>query len=328
MAVPTNTRLTYGDIGIREEILDKIYRITPWVTPTISMIGRSKIDSTFPEWQTEALTAVDLNNAVLEGDDASNDVISPTVRVGNRTQLSDKVISVSSTDDAVKKAGKSTETGHQLARKGLELRRDMEGIVCNNQASVAGADAVAPKIGGLPAWLTTNVSRGATGANGGYASGVVAAATDGTLRALSMGYLDSVLELEYTNGGTPEYVMMAPGVKRRLSAFLFNATTVARIQTDTPQGEAAKAVGAVDAYETDWGPVMMVPNRLQRPRDVFCLDPSLLEIGELQPFKEEALAKTGHSNRRMLSIQWTLKVFNEAAQGIIADIDSGLAVTA
>src|SRR5215813_13437204 len=97
MALPTNTFASYESVGNREDLSDLIYRIDPTDTPFISGIEREKATAVNHEWQTQALAAVDTSNAVLEGDDATTDVVTPTVRLGNIAQISDKVARVSGT---------------------------------------------------------------------------------------------------------------------------------------------------------------------------------------------------------------------------------------
>src|SRR3954451_8698759 len=91
MALPTNTFATYEAIGNREDLSDVIYRIDPTDTPAMSGFEREKASAVNHEWQTQALAAVDTANAVLEGDDATTDAATPTVRLGNMCQISDKV---------------------------------------------------------------------------------------------------------------------------------------------------------------------------------------------------------------------------------------------
>ena len=63
---------------------------------------------------------------MLEGDDATTDAATPTVRLGNICQISDKVARVSGTQRAVEHAGRDDELEYQEMLKGLELKRDME----------------------------------------------------------------------------------------------------------------------------------------------------------------------------------------------------------
>jgi hypothetical protein len=68
MTIATGTYTSYATVGIREQLLDKIYRISPEDTPGMSMIGRSKATNVKIEWQTDTLAAA-AANAQLEGDD-------------------------------------------------------------------------------------------------------------------------------------------------------------------------------------------------------------------------------------------------------------------
>jgi len=101
MAVPSNTFQTYQAIGNREDLSDVIYRIDPTDTPCMTAFEREKASAVNHEWQTQALAAVDTGNAVVEGDDATSDAATPSVRLGNLCQISDKVARVSGTQRAV-----------------------------------------------------------------------------------------------------------------------------------------------------------------------------------------------------------------------------------
>ncbi len=87
MSVPSNTYLRYTSIGVREDLANIIYSISPTDTPVMSSIGQSKATQTNHEWQTDSLAAATTANALIEGDDASAASLSPTTRVGNFTQI-------------------------------------------------------------------------------------------------------------------------------------------------------------------------------------------------------------------------------------------------
>src|SRR6478609_3588635 len=180
MAVPTNTFQTYQAIGNREDLSDVIYRIDPTDTPCMTAFEREKASAVNHEWQTQALAAVDTANAVLEGDDATTDAATPTVRLGNICQISDKVARVTGTQRAVEHAGRDDELEYQEMLKGLELKRDIETIMLANQVRSAGAYSTAPNsangrtMGSILSWIYTNQSLatnsvGATAPNGASA---------------------------------------------------------------------------------------------------------------------------------------------------------------
>ena len=62
--------------------------------------------------------------------------------------------------------------------------------------------------------------------------------------------------------------------------------------------------------------------------DVFILDPSYLALSYIGGYVTSDLAKTGLANNRQMSVDWTLKVFNEKSQAIIGDINPATAMTA
>ena len=157
MAQPTNTFDSYHSIGNKDDLSEVIYNLSPTQTPFLSMAQRLKATNTFHEWQTDSLAAA-AQNAVIEADDATLDVISPTQRVGNYTQISDKTVVVSGTQEAVDKAGRKSELSYQIAKRSKELKRDMEFILTGNQASVVGSSSVARTTGSVEAWLSSMAS--------------------------------------------------------------------------------------------------------------------------------------------------------------------------
>jgi hypothetical protein len=90
MTIPTNTDTSYLLKGVREDLSDLIANISPTDTPFSTAIGKGPpAENTFFEWQTDALASADTTNAILEGDDVGTyQTNTPTVRVGNRCQIS------------------------------------------------------------------------------------------------------------------------------------------------------------------------------------------------------------------------------------------------
>jgi len=227
MAIVANTFTRYSAIGIREDLSNVIYNISPEETPFISNIGRENVKNTYFEWQTDSLAAASASNAALEGDDVSSfTAVNPTSRVGNYTQISTKNVVISGTLEALDKAGRRSELTYQLAKLGSELKRDMESALLANQSPVAGNTTTARRTAGLPAWLKTNVNKASDGTN----------------------------------------------------------------------------------------------NRFQRARDAFVVDPDYASMAILRPIQQMELAKTGDAEKRLMLVEYGLKVSNEAAHGIVADL--------
>lgn len=320
MAVPSNTVQTFSMVGIREDLSDTITNISPTDTPFYSGCKKGKAKNRSPEWEKENLRAANADNATVEGDDATNDAMTQPTRLRNYVQLFDEVIQVSTTAQAVDTAGKSNELAHQLMKSSKAIKLDIEAAITSNNASVAGNASTAGKLGGAEAWIETNDSRGTSGADGGFNTGtnIVDAPTDGTQRAFAEAQMKDVIRQCWEAGGDPSTVMVGSFNKQAASGFSGIATQTLNYN-DSKSGQGM-ILGAADVYVSDFGKHTVVPNRFMRTRSALVLDMSRWELKFLQPFKTEKLAKTGHSDRRMLSAELTLCVTDEAANGIVADL--------
>jgi len=327
MAQVTNTYESYDAIGNREELADKIYQITPEETPFISMIGRKSVSSVHPEWQTDTLATPVTTNAQPEGDDWSYDAITPTTRVGNYTQIANKTFIISRTQDKTSKAGRKSELAREVAKKGVELRTDMEVQLLSNTASSAGTgDGATNRVsGGFRAWLTSNDDLGSGGASGGFSGGTVSAATNGTQRAFTKAILDATILSTYNNGGNPSSMMMSPYVKTVFSGFMDDAN-VAPFRYAAEKGKKNAIIASAEVYLSDFGEIAMIPNRQMAragaavARNAFLVDPKMVSLGEFDAIKLEKPAKTGDAEKRVLICEYTLCVHNEAAHGVAADL--------
>lgn len=306
MAAPTNTYLSTAAVGNREDLSNIIDRISPTDTPFYSMCAKTKATATLHEWQTQDLAAA-ANNAVAEGDDATANAVIPTVRLGNRTQISTKTVIVSGTQEAVDSAGRASELGYQVSLKGLELRNDIEVALTQNAVT-----ATAPRqLRGLVGWAGDNVNAGAGYVAPNYITNV--AQTDGTTRAFTEAQLKDVLQKVYTAGGNPDTIMMGPLAKQTFSTFTGNSTR--RVDA-----EMEKLYAAIDVYVSDFGVLKAVVNRRQRARDVWVLQSDKWAVANLRPMFTQDLAKTGDSMKKQIIVEYTLEARNPKASGLVADI--------
>ena len=312
MALPTNAFSTFDAKGNREDLSDVIYMITPTDTPFLSGIPRTKATATKHEWQTDVLAAAGAN-AVLEGDDATTDATTATVRLSNTAQISDKVPRVSGTQEAINKAGRKSEMSYQVAKRAQELKRDMEKILLESTALVTGGVSSARKLGSINAWTTTNISVGSGGSAAGTSLGGTTKRTDGTQRAFTEVQLKAALKLCWDNGGDPECIMTGSFNKQIMSGFTGNATRFKGAEDKT-------LMAAIDIYDSDFGELQIIPNRFQRARDVHILQKDMWAIAYVRPFQLWDLAKTGDTERKQLLVEYTLEARNEAASGAVYDL--------
>jgi hypothetical protein len=309
MTAPTNTYLTTAAIGNREDLSDIIYRISPTVTPLLSLASKAKATNTTHEWQTQDL-ATAANNAQVEGDTLTAKVVTPTVRVNNRTQISAKAVVVSGTQLAMNPAGRSNELNYQLSLASLEIKRDMEfGLTQNDVIGTAPRQSR-----GLRGWLVDNVSTGASYvAPSVYTGNATVATTDGTQRAFTETLLKSVLQQIFTAGGDPDTVMVGPTQKQTFSTFTGNATRF-------DKSEDAKLYASIDVYASDFGELKIVPNRFQRTRDAFVIESPKVAVAYIRPFQTIELATTGDAQQRELLSEYTLEYRAPKSGGAIYDL--------
>jgi hypothetical protein len=315
MALPTNAFASYEAIGNREDLSDVIYRIDPTETPFISGIEKEKASAVKHEWQTQALAAASATNAVLEGDDAIATATTVTVRLNNNCQISNKVPRVTGTQRAVDHAGRDDEMAYQEMLKGLELKRDMESVLTTNQATNAGSDAVARKTASVLSWIKSNTDKGTAG---GAADPTVAdgtgTRTDGTQIAFTESRLKSVLKKCWDAGGKPDVIMTGSFNKQVFSTFVGRSSPI-------EQAATKRITASVEAYESDFGTLKVVPNRFSRTRDVLVLQMDMWAVAYLngRRFVSFPLAKTGDSDWKEILSEYALVARNEKSSGGVFD---------
>ena len=321
MTIIANTFLNYSAVGIREDLSNIITMISPETRPFMSnMTKKRSVTNTFFEFQTDDLGAAAANHH-LEGDDlAAFTAVTPTVRLGNYTQISRRDFIVSDTMGALDLAGRRASVAYQISMAGKRLANDMEHNLCGlNHAAVGGSSTQARKTAPLAAWLKTNTSRGTNGADPTVSGGVVnAAATDGTQRAMTEPMLKSVLQGIFTSGGSPRFVLVGPHVKTVISGFAGIAAQRYMAPSDGP----TSIVGAADVYLSDFGSVAIVPSTKSRARDAYVIAPDLVEVATLRPIQANELAKTGDATKFLTLAEYGLAVTQEAGCGVIADLST------
>ena len=315
MAQVGNTFSQYDAIGEREDLADIIYNISPTDTPFLSSIGKSKATNVFHEWQTDSLAAAASNNYQVEGDEITFNAVSPTSRIGNRTQISRKAVIVSGTMEAVNLAGRNNELAYQISKSSKELKRDMEVVLTANQSRAAGGAAAARTSAGLPSWIQANTSVGTNGANGAVGGvdtpGVLR--TDGTQRAFTEAQLKDVVKQCWDSGGDPSMIMLGSFNKQKLSGFTGGSTRF-------DPAENKRLVASVEIYESDFGALTAMPNRFSRARDCFVLSPDMWSVAYLRDFQLVDLAKTGDADKKAMLCEYTLTSKNQEASGAIFDL--------
>lgn len=316
----TGTYTKYDAKGIREDLSDVIYNISPTECPFMSGAGREKVSNTLFEWQVDSLTDAVTTNRHIEGNEAEFTTPAATARAGNYANISSKTLILSGTLEAVNKAGRKSELAYQMAKRGQELKRDMEAASLANIAGSAGTTAGARASAGLPAWIYTNDQIAGDGGCPYTGSGAPSSVrTDGTQRAFTETILKAGIQAVWVSGGTPKVLMCGPVNRSKVSSSMTGIATRNFDISNAPAKPMA-SIASVDVYVSDYGTLTVIPNRFQRERDAWILDFDYVSFAYLRPFKVEKLAKTGDAEKRQLIVEWGLKVKNEAALGGAFDL--------
>lgn len=314
MTQPTNTFDSYDSVGIREDLSNVIYNVSPEETPFYSKAKKTSAKNTLVEWQTDSLRA-SAANAHIEGDATAGEARSATTRLNNRTQIFKNAVVVPDTDEGLDKAGRAKEIAYQTLKIAKEQKLDIEKALFANNAKVAGNATTARELAGVPAWLTTSTNFGANEGADATGDGTDARTDETTtLIAFSQARFDSVMQSIWSAGGKADTVY--------LSAFQMNLAlgfTGNNNQRSSVQAGDAKVIKSLAVYVTPWGTVEFMPSRENRSRDVFIIQDNMWEVALLRPTKNVALAKTGDNTTRQVVTELTLCAKNEAANGGIFD---------
>lgn len=319
MANVTGTYKTYDQVGKKEDIEDIIYDISPTLTPFTSTIGTSTASAVLHQWQQDQLSAVGAN-AVAEGADAGSASADTTELKSAYTQIFSKVVQTSGTADVVEKYGRGSELQYQIAKKGKEMRRDIEhAFVGANQAGGSGSNDINSAAENATAvYDESSNTRTLTSAQ----NQINAATTNSTSSARDFvgtageNLLMDVLEKVYTAGGEPNQIQVTPSHAVNIAGFAASSGRTRDIESGT------KLVNAVDLYVSPFGECAVVPNRFLKSSDCLVLDTEYWSRAVLRPMQTIVLAKTGDSDKRQMLTEQTLVCENDKASGLITDLNA------
>jgi hypothetical protein len=315
MTIITGAVSTYGTTTNREDLADIIYNISPADTPLFSMAAKTKATAVLHEWSTDTLADVVTNNAQLEGDESSRSNSTTPTRRQNYCQIMKKNATVSGTQRAVNLAGADDMMDLQMAKKGLELRKDIEYALLGPQGQAAGSTTIARVMRGFNAWLSGNAQRGTGGADATTATAAVTDSTTGNLRAFSETLLKAAIKAAYDDGGEPTTVLVGTSNKQVASGFTGRATAREIVRVGTVQGVAS-------VYASDFGDLKIMASRTQRARDSFVIDPTKVKVASLRNFEPSQLARIGDAETRELYWEGTLEMCNADAHAGVFDLTS------
>ena len=320
MAIATNAFPTYTAKGNREDLTNMIWNVDPFQTPALNCIERTVANAVQHDWQTDAFAAASSTNAQLEGSVLAAGASIATVRPINTCQILSKDVTVTGTQEKVKKAGRTSEMAYQMYKRGKEIKRDLSLVVFGNVARVAGATATARKMRSWESWIVTNANRETTATSGGTkgksATSATGSATDSatTLRTFTQAMIDKVMESAFANGATGvKYMAMGPHAKTVFSKFAGRTGTTVPVKLDRIQGNAT-------LFASNFGDLLAMPDNFVRARTVFGIDPTMAAVAFLRQIFVKDMPAVGDFIQKALYLEATLEMRNEKAHFVISDL--------
>ena len=257
-------------------------------------------------------------------------ISTPTVRLTNVAQISKRDATITGSQEAADAAGKGSEMGHQMAMSSKVLKSDMETIMCSRQARNDGADTVtARRTEAICHWIgrATDKLGAAAGAVIGVTAGLPVLATDAFAAvagasqvAVTESMIGDAMQKAYTNGASPDTLVVPPAIKRTISTF--EGRNISQVLIGKTE-----VVATVDVIATDFGRIKVMPSRWI-PSDVsLILDADYLAVAFYRNFRQTPLAKTGDAETRMLLCEWGIEMRNPLAHILLNGVKQGAIIT-
>ena len=194
----------------------------------------------------------------------------------------------------------------------------MEFTICRIQAS---ASTTARATAGWESLISANLVRANSGQTADYSVRGFSAASwtapeDGSTVTFIEADLVSALGLAWDDGGDPSVIMMTKKNKNLFNSF----TGIATKYNEVKGTNQATVTGAADMYVSSYGNHVVKLNRHMRDTAVFCIDPEYISVAYLDGIKKTPMAKTGDSERHLLTVEYCLVVDNQDAHATVGGV--------
>jgi hypothetical protein len=334
MVKVTNALTTYDVAGLRQDISNTIFNISPWETPFQNTVGKRKLIQPTFDWQTETLPTVN-TTPDLQGFTLSNSAATITTKLTNNTMLMHRDATISNTEEASANAGQVSPMARQITIMGHALKTDVESACVGNNPRTTGATSTAPVTRGFEHWLATagvnfngaSPAGGTAAAAGGATSESTADTTalnsDTTVnyQAFTQTLLTNAQQNLYNVGGDPSILMVGAYQMQNVATFAGRSQSVVYV------GDKV-ASNVVDIYRSSYGTLKVMGNRFQRATTALLINPDYVKIATLRPFSMQKMAITGDAITNMLTVEFGVEVSNPKAHARIVGIpDNSARVT-
>jgi hypothetical protein len=293
---------SYDEVGVKEDVSDVITNIVPRKTPFLTSLKTEKVHQKVHQWQEDDLAAA-AQNAIVEGADAGTAAMTSTTMRSNNTQILEKVVKVTGSDEATVMYGRAKASAYQMGKKSAEIKKDLElSLVGVDQAAVAGDDTTARKFASVTKMIDSTHVIDADDAGGSTAP-------------LDETHVLAAQRVLYADGGEASILMVKPSDSELIAGF-----ARAGSRTQQTQAKDTTLVNSVDFYKSSYDTVRVVMNRNQLTSFAFMYDPSYWRLLVFRNWFRETLAKTGDALKMHIIGEFSLKHTNFKASAAIKNL--------
>src|SRR3990167_5097774 len=290
MTVVSTTGVRVGALlrNVSESGKTEVVQVTSVDSATVVTIVRG-YGSTTGEAHTTGSTWRIVAMPAQEGQDMPADESKVRTKVSNYTQIFQKGINVSYTMRSVLQAGVADEYTFQVARRLMEIMRELDSSLVLGISSVSqGSDTVYRSMGGIVEFASQS------GGN-----------TDSTSEALTLSVVNDMCKDIWDDGGVPNFILVPGKQKRAITAFDQSARRSVY--------DATVAGYVVDRIITDLGFVLDVIVDPWMPDDTVVIgDLNKIRVMPLRgsAMRAEDLARTGAAFKGQIYGEYTCEVRN------------------
>jgi hypothetical protein len=340
--ITSASAVTLAD-GIREDLGNIIFNVSPFQTPFTSGIGQVSATADNHEWLTDNYAASAGANGVIEAEAiaASDSDNSARVRLGNRIQIAQKVVAVTKKAEMFDRAGvPGKEMAYQLMKLGKELQMDVErqtlaitldgtglaegtigtqnlGAGTGRNIKATGSSSARGNSAGLPYFLKSNESVGATGAKNDSNTGEANVLDPGNNAAFVEATLEGLLDGVWNNSGDFNNVklMASAGVVSSIRGIANGMSSTVSTDLNGNSTDGGNIINRVAVYVSQFGPIAVVPNKHMPINTAYVLDMSTwkLATGGGKKIHTTDIATTASAEKKLLECYYTLEACSEAS---------------
>ena len=307
--------------NIREDLGNVIYNVTPYKTPFSSGVTKTRATNDNHEWLTDTL-ADTAPVFKVEADTIAASSTDARVRKGNFVGILQETATVSKKAEMFDRAGiPGKEMAYQLLKKGKELQMTMEkALLLADNVKVAPTNSTAGEPAPVSSWIESNQSSAANGTDNSASTGLTKP-TLGDNRTFTEPFLTSILDGVWNGSGDFSNVCIMADAAR-VTSIRKVVNGMAGDEGMTTDVSAGEIYNRIAIYQSQFGPVKVIPNKHMPTNQIYVLDMSSwgVAFGGGKTIHTTELSTSTSAEKQLLETYFTLEARSEEANGAIYSI--------